>query len=220
MNNTDLGKIKASLDAKDYFECFTSEEEFISLSDSIGKPIPSRKNSGLIDKLLPKSRIDAHPNSLSNIHGAERFPFHTDGAYLDCPPKYMVLRYCAGVENPTPTEILPFVSKLSNENILILKREMWAVRGRNRNFYTSILTSSPSKSDLILRYDNGCMKPIEQTSFFEHLITISLNERIFINWQPGKTLFLNNWRALHARPQVKSDEINTRTLQRILVNEH
>lgn len=211
----------SSLEQDGFVVMETSESEFLLLAKELGTPIPSRKHSDLIDLLQPKQKEQAHKASLSNIYGETEFPYHTDGAYFTIPPKYICLRYLKGISKPTSTKILPILNYLKPLEKECLFREFYFVRGRHFSFYTSILEKRIDKGDFFIRFDPGCMRSRNHSTYFEDLITekIAFKNLVEIEWYEGKTIIINNWKTLHSRPHVQAEELNYRTLQRIMINE-
>lgn len=203
-----------------FAELTTNENEFLHIGQELGAPIKSRKNGEIVDTLKPTMPIDAKSHSLSKIFGLNTFPYHTDGAYFLRPPKYILFRYKEGVESPTPTTLLPLLYHLNKEETEYLSREYWSVSGRDLNFYSSIVNYDVSTNSFFLRYDVGCMRCTNKESLVDSLISSQINQglHININWTPGKTLIVNNWRVLHNRPKVQIEELNIRTLQRLMIN--
>lgn len=176
-----------------------NEIDFMKLAISLGEPIPSRVNGQIIDILTPLKRVDAHSQSLSANFGTGSFPFHSDGAYLKVPPKYIILRYVSGISSLTPTIIcdlkgLSFIERQS------LKHSIWKVNSRMSSFYSSIL----SENDHFYRFDKCVMKPInaqnDNSSKFEDIVA-KLPKQI-VNWEPNKVVIIDNWTSLHNRPAI------------------
>ena len=55
----------------------------------VGHPYSSGDTS--VATLEPQDRHDAHPSSLSAIHGRGAFPLHTDGAHHPVPPDLVLM---------------------------------------------------------------------------------------------------------------------------------
>lgn len=192
-----------------------NENDLLDLAYSLGQPVASRVNGPIIDKLIPLNRADAHKQSLSANYGTDNFPFHTDGAYFRIPPRLIILRYISGIEKPTPTVICD-LNNIDEESKSILKFSVWKIKSRGTDFLSSIL----SEDGKIFRYDKCVMRPAvyknENSEYFENLI--SNLPKTEINWTFNKTVVLNNWTSLHARPKVRNEEVNYRTIQRIMVS--
>ena len=130
-------------------------DEVLNLAKSIGEILPSRKNSNdLIDTLTIKSKTDANPKSLSAIYGDKDFPFHTDGAYLTEPPKYVIIRSPKQILN-CPTLICKPAFTTADKNTL--SKNVWLVNGGRGKFYTSMLEDKDN--DYRIRFDLACMRP-------------------------------------------------------------
>ncbi|MBW1294045.1 hypothetical protein [Aquimarina litoralis] len=184
-------------------------EKFLEVGKSFGRLIKSRTDGQYLDTLTPKNQKTINKISLSKIYGTNRFPFHTDCAYLKIPPKYILLRYVGNVENPTPTEIKEIdFNKLNIKEIEFLKNTIWIVKGQKSNFYSKIYDNG------ILRYDENIMTLSSPT---ENLIKQILDklETKTIQWYKNKTIVINNWSSVHSRPLVSKNEINNRILQRL-----
>jgi hypothetical protein len=106
---------------------------------------------------------------------------------------------------------------LKQEEIDWLKYETWKVRSRSGIFYTPILNTNLIDREII-RFDPVCMKPAYDSDAFKKLMSIfeKCNKTI-INWDLNKTVIINNWKFLHARPPVEKYETNNRTLQRAMI---
>lgn len=192
-----------------------SDEMLWDLANSLGTPIPSRRDGPIIDNLFPLEKPQAHRSSLSAEYGIEDFPYHTDGAYMKSPPKYIILRYIKGIAQPTPTVICD-LSNVSMEAKTNLEFHVWKVQSYDGAFYTPIL----SKERSIYRYDPCIMRPAINTknnrNYFERTIITSA-PKYEIEWEQNKTVVIENWTTLHKRPKVSLNEIKFRHLQRIMV---
>ncbi len=191
-----------------------NDYELIDFANSLGKPIPSRVKGPLIDNLIPLYNNDAHEQSLSAKYGINDFPFHTDGAYFEIPPRYIVLRYIRGIDNPTPTVVCDMKNIVEKDKNM-LKHSIWKVKSRSGFFLSTIL----SEENNVFRYDKCVMQPSishnNNSQYFEDLVSGLPKEEI--RWSLNKTVVLDNWTFLHSRPKVKNMEINFRTLQRIMI---
>jgi hypothetical protein len=190
-----------------------TDSDLLDLAYSLGHPVSSRLNGTLIDNLIPLNKQDAHPQSLSANFGANEFPFHTDGAYFPMPPKFIILRYINGYENPTPTTVCN-LTNISNADKALLQHSIWKVRSI-KSFYSTILAQDGS----FFRFDNCVMQALnkanDNSTIFSSIVADLPKETI--NWRINKTVVIDNWRYLHNRPMVKAEEINFRKLQRIMV---
>lgn len=193
-----------------------SVDALVCFARRFGKPVPSRRNSAIIDILTPRDKDSAHPRSMSAIYGKGPFPFHTDGAYFRLPPRYVFLR---GTKKDTdcPT-LISSMSALwaSPELTRRVKHSVWVVSDGRQAFYSSPIHEQQNKK--LLRFDNCCMKPAsaafaDVSDLLEQAATNSGVEEVY--WEEGLTLVLDNWRVFHARPDVT--HTSNRKLERVFV---
>lgn len=97
----------------------------------------------------------------------------------------------------------------------------FVVHGGHRPFLTSILDRAPGSPDVVLRYDPCCMTPATPSAQTAALLLMKKTtnlDPVTIEWFPGRTVVLDNWRVLHARAAPRRAlQRDARTLQRILV---
>ena len=189
-------------------------EELLTLAKSIGEIIPSRKNSNdLIDTLTIKSKNYANPKSLSALYGDKDFPFHTDGAYLTEPPKYVILRSPKQIRN-CPTLICKPTFTIDDRNNLM--KNVWLVNGGRGKFYTSMLEDYDN--DYRIRFDLACMRPAladfkSSADIMASVISTSDNQEI--NWNANQCVIFNNWKLLHSRADATNSA--DRILERVWI---
>jgi alpha-ketoglutarate-dependent taurine dioxygenase len=188
--------------------------DLLTLAKSIGEIIPSRKNSNdLIDTLTIKSKNNANPKSLSALFGDKDFPFHTDGAYLIEPPKYVILRSPKQVRN-CPTLICKPTFTIADKDKLT--KNVWLVNGGRGKFYASILEGNDN--DYNIRFDMACMRPAlaDFKSSADIMVSKIASTNIQeVNWKKNQCVIFNNWKLLHSR----ADATNAaeRILERIWI---
>lgn len=209
VNHTELkAKLWTTLEIK-------SSEELLSIAESFGKVIPSRKSSlNLIDTLTIKTHAEANPKSLSAIYGENEFPFHTDGAYLTTPPEFVLLRSRYEIMDCPTIFCKPIFTELQLKKMI---KNVWLVNGGQGKFYASMVEKV--YGDYRLRYDLACMRPglrvfNESTEIMESIISNS--EKIEINWKANQCIVFNNWKLLHSRADA-SDSKN-RVLERAWIS--
>lgn len=189
-------------------------KDLLTLAKSIGEVITSRKNSNnLIDTLTVKSKVDANPKSLSALYGVNDFPFHTDGAYLIVPPKYVILRSPELICNCPTFICTPTFTKSDRR---ALAKNVWLVNGGRGKFYTTMIEDSGN--DYRLRYDLACMRPSLpdfQNSADIMASIISTSTKLEINWAPNQCIIFNNWKLLHSRADATNSA--TRILERVWI---
>lgn len=183
--------------------------ELLELGEKLGRLIPSRKNSNvLVDSLIVST--DRDDKSLSAKYKDKTFPFHTDGAYMIEPPRFIILRSENKYED-CPTLICQL--KYNDEEITTLQRDVWLVNGGRGKFYASILDDKKT-----LRFDENCMRPANQTNKSNAVIQslINKNEIKKIYWDSNLTLVIANWQVLHSRGDATNNK--NRVLQRIWIS--
>lgn len=190
-----------------------------------GTPIPSRLGGPLIDRLRIRETVEAPPRSLSARYGTGAFPFHTDQAKLSVPPRYLVLR-CLQTDDPGRATLLQPLDQLDlpPADLDALRRAVWVVDGGRGRFTSALLSASPTLNTEILRFDPSYMRPAHPR-FAEagRRLTDALAEQdpVRIEWEPGLTVAIDNWRVLHARAeQLPAAEVisERRVLERVLLS--
>lgn len=186
-----------------------SDTDFINLALTYGDFVKSRKESDVIETLVTLNSNQVEKDSLTKRYGINKFPIHTDCAYLKIPPKYILLRYIGNIANPTPTIIVHFdMTKISKLELDFITRKMWFVKNEHNGFYSTLY------KDDILRYDIEVMKMVNPSeNMMEGILSKMLTTEI--EWEKNKVVVINNHSTLHFRPQVSITEINKRILQRI-----
>lgn len=180
-----------------------TEKSLDEFAHNFGTVFSPYNNSPLVQKLKVNDTEDSHDFSLSGNYGRGSFPFHTDLAHHKKPPHYIILRSISSTKNIRPTLILDSFSFIKNEKLQDgLKKILWIVNGGNGKFYSPLLNDKTLNGKTFFRYDPVCMKPISSKKDLANSLLNSCIEKakeITINWHPGKTLIIDNWRILHAR---------------------
>lgn len=180
----------------------------------LGKSISSRKNSTLIDILTPTTTEDARKGSLSSKVGKNAMPFHTDCAYYEVPPRYLLLQ-AEIINNDCATLLIDFTKiNFSHDELSLLKEGIWFCRGQNNRFLASILNSK------YMRWDENCMFPQENVAHQgKELLLAKLKDQKpyrHIWGSTEKILVIDNWRVLHSREPSQNEK---RRLKRVLVED-
>jgi alpha-ketoglutarate-dependent taurine dioxygenase len=162
------------------------------IAQSLATPVAGRKRR-MIEELAPTRREDAESRSLSAIHGLSCFPLHTDGAHLIEPPRFIVLA-CV---NPGSTSVPTVLARFRDLGV-DGKAGVYLVRNGRRSFYSSI--RDPSRP--FIRFDQGCMTPIDDHArrTMDAIADSGASiEQTAIYWRKGDVLILDNWSMLHGR---------------------
>lgn len=197
---------------------FPPTSSLLELADGVGVPRVARPGGAQIDRLRPRSKSEAEPNSLSSLHGLGAFPLHTDGAHCRVPPRFIMLRLAGIAASSTPTLVLDLhyaVTDLRQE----MKTAVWLVNAGRRRFYTT--TFSSLKGHNVFRLDQGCMRPASPTAQrlaprLRHRLRAAAADRI--EWPAGQVLVLDNWRVAHGRGTVAESDASCRVLERVLID--
>ncbi len=199
-----------------------TQSDLLQFAQTLGRPVPSRRGSQLVDSLKPTAPAEAKSRSMSARFGFGAFPFHTDAAYMRLPPRYMILRLVEGEENSRPTLILSIEAlNLSSSDLRLLKREVWLVNGGHGRFLSPLVNDTLVPGATVLRFDPCCMRPATEGFGASQQIleqAISNVSPINVDWMRERLLVLDNWRVLHARSDQPQEQDTNRLLERILVS--
>ncbi|MBF0180036.1 MAG: TauD/TfdA family dioxygenase [Magnetococcales bacterium] len=191
------------------------EARTLEIAQRLGTPVRGRVRS-IVEVLRPTAPEAAHPASLSRKYGLDAFPFHVDTAHWTVPARFLILSCVSPGEESVPTLLANRDDlHMSDEEQAVAKSAVFLVRNGRNSFYSSIFISGRD----FVRYDPGCMEPqcqdaIRALAFFSRERVMPYVEKI--DWQPGESLIIDNWRVLHARDAVNQNAIN-RLLFRCLV---
>jgi hypothetical protein len=156
-------------------------------------------NSNQIDvsRLTPRNKIEARPNSLSSRFGLGAFPPHTDYAFRDIPPRYIIMH----APRPRAAKTLIFDSRhlLQLKSHSELGRCLFQVLS-SKNFYSKLLTNH--RDEFFLRYNSAIMLPInKEASAISEFILYKWRPTTIIDWTETRTIIIDNWLMLHSRSE-------------------
>jgi len=165
-------------------------------ADVLGLAVMSRPAGPAIEFLRPTLTANAGRRSLSARHGLGAFPLHSDCAHWRRPPDFVLIQ-CASGTSTTPTLILPLV-KLPAGLESAFRQGMFLVGYGRRAFY------APAMSDGGLRFDEGCMRPLDgQALRVTEYLRATSRDAVEFHWTNEDTvLVMDNRRALHGRAPV------------------
>lgn len=206
------------LNSKGWIEFNSMNDDYtlINISKTLGE-ILKHQNGNDVEYLKPKYKKDAIKNTFSYKYEYDRFPLHTDTAFWEIPAKYVLLS-CDELNN-TATTIITYeeiYKHLTTSEILELKKSIFLVKTSTKNFYTSFMNKYLDHT--FIRFDSNCMKPINKSAnttldiIENKLGKLSLKNII---WDKPKVFIFDNWKVLHGRECIKSDE--NRILKRIYI---
>lgn len=194
-------------------------EDLFLFATALGRPERDPRDRLLVKDIQPQPKTAANANTLSSRYGMGVFPVHTEAAYLQTPPRFLLL-YCL---NPgsggRPTSLLDGAdlhARMSHTR----RPGTWVVKAGRRPFLCNVLWGDPPNG-FGIRYDRECVFPHGLAARSEeHAIQqfISESTPITIHWVEKQLLIVNNYRMLHGRGGSNSDD-RDRWLKRVLVAE-
>lgn len=170
----------------------------------------TRKGDPQSVRLRPQRREEAHPRSISAIHGLDTQPLHVDGTHMADPPDVVVLY--SEAPNSTTTRLCHVQPKLPVAGSLrdSLEHGVFLVGFGPSAFLSTVLDARG-----LLRYDPGIMVPADQRArkANEYMAEFT-NDCVEHEWtEEGMLLVINNRAVLHGRSAV-SDADSDRALVR------
>jgi alpha-ketoglutarate-dependent taurine dioxygenase len=174
------------------------------VAQTLGDIVPGRSRQ-LVEQVIPRTTEAARKGSLSSLYGLRSLPLHTDMAHWPRPCRYLVLA-CA-VEGPAPTPTLLLDSQqvsLSSSEAAACRDAIFLIRNGRQSFYGSI--KFPGRQ--FVRLDLGCMVPVSDAGKAALNAFGSENQASVVyqhEWKAGDILIIDNWRVLHGRGNVASN---------------
>ena len=193
----------------------SSDNDLVDIANEIGQIIPQR-NGELIFNLTPSNGENSVKGTLSNRHGFNAFPLHTDTAYWPIPVRYILLSSkfpsCCKTLLTSATSILNQLDVRDREDA---HKAIYKIKTTNSQFYSSLLFNENSVKGI--KYDSACMFPANKSAraFVQKMgeVEIPLNE---ITWKGNNAIIIDNWKMLHGRGNALITE--KRELKRIYIN--
>ena len=172
-----------------------------SLALRLGRPVASVPGRPPVDVLVPKTREDSQPGTLSFMHGTDAFPFHTETAHWRAPVDWVILKCVNPGAGSRPTLLIDGLNLgLEDAEIRRLTQSLMVVKNGSKSFLAPLVTRESER--LSFRYDLACMKPAsngDKTAL--HLLGQGLMHatKTDITWKAGQCLIFDNRRMLHSR---------------------
>lgn len=168
---------------------------------ALGPIMPNQRTGSSHADLVPYSKSDAPPGSMSSMVGKNAQPIHSDGAHTSVPPHYLIFECLEPGSEECPTHIWAIdLDKIIADRNPLLVAPQWVFGSKDRGFYSSIVQRKLSTSRI--RFDPLCMTPAAfcRSSLVEAESLIgSYSSKFSIDWIAGAILIVDNWRCLHAR---------------------
>lgn len=176
--------------------------ELTLFARSFGEIRSDPRSPELIREIRPQEFDNAKPNTLSSRYGLSSFPFHTDAAHWEEPARFLMF-YCVNPgEGNRPTYLQDSREwQLDEHELDLASRALWAISSRNPKLSTMARIVD---ENLHIKYDADCMRPMSKlTRELHDLIKkkISTSNRVYVNWNAGDLLVIDNARMLHSRGQ-------------------
>ncbi|MCB1467860.1 MAG: TauD/TfdA family dioxygenase [Rhizobiaceae bacterium] len=176
----------------------------LAFARRIGIIVPGRKGA-LIEPIVPRSTEAAEERSLSAAYGLGELPMHIDTAHYLRPARHLILGCANPGQSGTLTRLAPISAlKFSPGELSLLTSAVMLVRSGRRSFYSTIL----DRCRPFLRYDPGCMEPLDARGEDALQIVSDAIGRIEVikhEWRRGELLLINNWSMLHGRTATAAD---------------
>lgn len=198
---------------RDGWRCYASSAKshealsdiLLALAKRIGTVAVGR-NGAVIEPIIPRPIEAAEERSLSAVYGLSELPMHMDTAHYLRPARYLLLGCVNPGHSGTQTRIAPISAlKFSPSELSLLGSTAVLVRTGRRSFYSTILDNNRP----FLRYDPGCMEPIDaRGEQAMHIVSDSISriEVIRHEWRRGEILLIDNWKMLHGRTATAADD--------------
>lgn len=203
-------------------QCSNPRLDLVQISHAIGEPIRATGDS-FLEVLKPKASKDAKPNTTSGIYGLTSFPPHTDMAHWPVPPRFLAMRISKAMAG-IPTQLLDSKAiKIDAYTNALLRRSVWRI-GRIRQAYPcSVYFDHHGQKgirwDTCTMFPHGKIATDVRPRLLELINEGLLNERTEHEWSStDEILVINNWRILHARPEIPDGAIG-RELERVLIRD-
>jgi alpha-ketoglutarate-dependent taurine dioxygenase len=166
-------------------------------------------NIKTVQTLEPRHKQFESCRAYSDMFGLNRFPLHTDLAYWQEPPHYLVLR-CLRGSTEVHTRILNAATVERAAGDSVMKRAL--VKPRHLPHYIPVCILPLRLSGLgsnSIRWDSVFLKPVNgmASKLFEVIANLDNDKTLGVNLalvNHGDTLIIDNWRALHGRSSVPS----------------
>lgn len=158
-----------------------------------------------VHRIVPTEREASTANTYSGLYGLGGFPFHTDMAHWQAPPRFLVLRCVVGFPE-VPTLLLDGIGIMDSVGAGTLTRALVQPRRPVRGRMPLLRLHQPGEGFGLLRWDEVFIRPASRAGEtgverFRKALASSPVTKVTLS-EPGDTLVVDNWRMLHARAPV------------------
>lgn len=181
---------------------YQRERTTIDVAEALAVELGTRA-SGSVETLTVNAMNTKPKNTYAGNYGSGEIPLHTDLAHWHIPPRYLMLR-CEVGDPEVFTLILHHREIVSKLNSTVVDRALFRPRRRldGRMFLLRLRSNGIFRWDqLFLGAENKealqAQDAVAGRGYELDATKISLD-------QPGRTVVIDNWNALHGRSTVKN----------------
>ncbi len=197
-----------------FVQRLSPQADSFHVAASLGKPL-QLGGDRIVQRLIPLSA--STPNTYSGNYGLNPFPFHTDLAHWNLPPRYLMLR-CVKGYSEVPTLILDGNTLISDIGSEILRRAVVRPRRPRAGEVRLLRLLAEGPDAEILRWDSLYLKPasrVGERAFADVHDSLDSTTPIAVALvEEGDTMVIDNWRILHGRSAVM-EKFSDRHLERV-----
>jgi L-asparagine oxygenase len=193
--------------------------DVLDFASALGRPQPDPRDGVLVKDIRPQPKNTANTNTLSSRYGMGAFPVHTEAAYLQKPPQFLLL-YCIEPGRGERTTVLLDGAAIASRLPDVRRPGTWVVKAGRRPFLCDVFWRR-AQNQVGIRYDRECLFPRGPAALVEEQLIrsfIDTSTPVTIEWARGQLLIIDNHRMLHGRGGSNNDD-RDRWLKRVLVGE-
>lgn len=169
-------------------------------------PVATRAGDQEISVLRPRDQGQAHPHSISAVHGLGEQPLHVDGSHMFRPPDVVVL--VSEAASSTPTNLWRLPGTREHQHIDSLWNGLFVVGSGRFAFLSPALeeTSGGRK----LRFDPTIMEPADARAHeAARYLRGAKDDSYAFHWtEPNSVLVINNRAVLHGRAALALGDVD------------
>jgi L-asparagine oxygenase len=191
-----------------------TRENLLALSAQLGEAVPDRNSNDIVKALTPSPSSTG--NSLTAKYGMSAFPFHTEAAYWEVPPRYLMLFCLDPGKARRPTGYFDAFS-IGESDLLELRSAQYRIRRNQGSFL--VRSVERSRNGFRIRADRECMLPVktDRDPLVTKLLSKVASGASWHFWEKGDLLVINNYRMLHGRGAADKPDTDRKIL-RILIS--
>lgn len=169
-------------------------------------PVATRDGDQKESVLRPKDQGQAHPHSISAVHGLGEQPLHVDGSHMFRPPDVVVL--VSETTSSTPTNLWRFPGTEASRHFDCLSNGLFVVGSGRFAFLSPALEETNGGRKL--RFDPTIMEPADARALkaAQYLGAAQANPFAFHWTDPSSVLVINNRAVLHGRAALAPGDLD------------